>query len=264
MKLLEIVRTEKASDEVIKTCMKLAKTIRKVGVLVGVCFGFVGNRMIEVYSREANRLLLEGANPEQVDRVIMQLGFPMGPFTMGDMAGLDIGYFVRQSRKAFIEHDPSYCAVADELVEAGRVGLKVGKGVYRYETGSRKPTFDPEVVEIAARKAKELGIEQREISDQEVLERCIFPLINEGADILEEGIAQRASDIDVIYVYGYGFPVFRGGPMQYADELGLAHVLERMRHYQGSLGEHGKSWFTPSNLLIKLVEQDANFASLNS
>jgi 3-hydroxyacyl-CoA dehydrogenase len=263
MKLLEIVRAENTSDEVIKPSMKLAKTIRKVGVLVGVCFGFVGNRMIEVYGREANRLMLEGATPEQVDRVIMQLGMPMGPFTMGDMAGLDIGYFVRQSRKAFIEHDPSYCVVADELVEAGRAGLKVGKGVYLYEPGNRKPIPDPEVLEIAARKAKELGIEQREITDQEILERCIYPLINEGANILQEGIAQRASDIDVIYVYGYGFPVFRGGPMKYADEVGLDNILARMRHYQESLGEYGKQWFEPSPLLAKLVENKQSFASLN-
>jgi 3-hydroxyacyl-CoA dehydrogenase len=263
MKLLEIVRAEKTSDEVIKTSMKLAKTIRKVGVLVGVCFGFVGNRMIEVYGREANRLMLEGASPEQVDRVIMQLGMPMGPFTMGDMAGLDIGYFVRQSRKAFIEHDPSYCVVAAELVEAGRAGLKVGKGVYLYEPGNRKPIPDPEVLEIAARKAKELGIEQREISDQEILERCIYPLINEGANILQEGIAQRASDIDVIYVYGYGFPVFRGGPMKYAEEVGLENVLTRMRHYQETLGEYGKQWFEPSPLLAELVENKQSFASLN-
>ena len=263
MKLLEIVRADKTSDDVIKTSMKLAKTIRKVGVLVGVCFGFVGNRMIEVYGREANRLMLEGATPEQVDRVIMQLGMPMGPFTMGDMAGLDIGYFVRQSRKAFIEHDPSYCAVADELVEAGRVGLKAGKGVYLYEAGNRKPIPDPSVMDIAARKAKELGIEQREISDQEILERCIYPLINEGANILQEGIAQRASDIDVIYVYGYGFPVFRGGPMQYADEVGLSKIAERMRHYQSSLGEYGKQWFEPSKLLCELAEQNKSFSSLN-
>jgi 3-hydroxyacyl-CoA dehydrogenase len=263
MKLLEIVRAENTSDEVIKTSMKLAKTIRKVGVLVGVCFGFVGNRMIEVYGREANRLMLEGATPEQVDRVIMQFGMPMGPFTMGDMAGLDIGYFVRQSRKAFIEQDPSYCVVADELVEAGRAGLKVGKGVYLYEPGNRKPIPDPEVLEIAARKAKELGIEQREISDQEILERCIYPLINEGANILQEGIAQRASDIDVIYVYGYGFPVFRGGPMKYADEVGLDTILARMRHYQESLGEYGKQWFEPSPLLAKLVKNKQSFASLN-
>ena len=262
MKLLEIVRADTTADDVILTCMMLAKTIRKVGVLVGVCFGFVGNRMIEVYAREANRLLLEGASPEQIDRVIVQFGMPMGPFTMGDMAGLDIGYYVRESRKEYIKHDASYCAVADILVEDGRVGLKAGKGVYVYEQGSRKPIPDPGVIEIATEKAKELGIKQRDISDQEILERCIYPLINEGADILKEGIASRASDIDVIYVYGYGFPVFRGGPMQYAEEIGLAHVLDRMRHYQHALGEYGQHWFTPSSLLSELVEGNRGFASV--
>ncbi len=261
MKLLEIVKGEETSDEVIKTSMKLAKTIKKVGVLVGVCFGFVGNRMIEVYGREANRLMLEGATPEQVDAVIYKFGLPMGPFTMGDMAGLDIGYFVRQSRQEFIKHDPSYCTVADELVVAGRVGLKAGKGVYLYESGSRKPIPDAEVIDIAKRRASELGIEQREISEQEILERCIYPLINEGANILSEGIAQRSSDIDVIYVYGYGFPVYRGGPMKYADEIGLSQILERMKHYQATLGEYGEHWFTPSPLLQELVKNEQTFAS---
>ncbi|MGB3727280.1 MAG: 3-hydroxyacyl-CoA dehydrogenase NAD-binding domain-containing protein, partial [Glaciecola sp.] len=260
MKLLEIVRGKDTADDVIKTSMKLAKTIKKVGVLVGVCFGFVGNRMIEVYAREANRLMLEGASPEQVDKVIYDFGLPMGPFTMGDMAGLDIGYFVRQSRKAFIEHDPSYCTVADELVEAGRVGLKVGKGAYLYESGSRQPIPDPSVMDIAKRRAAELGIEQRNISEQEIIERCIYPLINEGADILLEGIAQRASDIDVIYVYGYGFPVHKGGPMQYADEIGLSVILDRMQHYQTTLGEYGEHWFKPSKLLVELAENQQTFA----
>lgn len=264
MKLLEIVQGAKTADDVIKTSMQLAKKIKKVGVLVGVCFGFVGNRMIEVYGREAGRLMLEGVNPERVDQVIFDYGLPMGPFTMGDMAGLDIGYFVRQSRQAFISHDPSYCTVADELVENGRVGLKAGKGVYLYEQGSRKPIPDPQVMEIAKRKADELGIEQREISDQEILERCIYPLINEGANILLEGIAQRSSDIDVIYVYGYGFPVYRGGPMQYADEIGLDKVLTRMKHYQESLGEYGKHWFTPSPLLVELVEKKQTFAKFKA
>lgn len=261
MKLLEIVQGAKTADDVIKTAMKLAKTIKKVGVLVGVCFGFVGNRMIEVYGREAGRLMLEGATPEQIDKVIYDFGLPMGPFTMGDMAGLDIGYFVRQSRQAFISHDPSYCTVADELVEAGRVGLKAGKGVYLYEQGSRAPIPDPSVIEIAKRRAKELGIEQRDISDQEILERCIYPLINEGANILSECIAQRSSDIDVIYVYGYGFPVYRGGPMQYADEVGLDTILARMKHYETTLGEYGKHWFTPSPLLEELVQKQQKFAS---
>jgi len=262
MKLLEIVRGEKTADDVIKTAMKLAKTIRKVGVLVGVCFGFVGNRMIEPYGREANRLMLEGATPEQVDKVIGKFGLPMGPFTMGDMAGLDIGYFVRESRREFIKHDPSYCIVADKLVAQGRVGLKVGKGAYLYEQGSRQPIPDPEVIEIAKQEAKRLGIQQREISDQEILERCIYPLINEGADILKEGIASKSSDIDVIYVYGYGFPVFRGGPMQYADEIGLAEVRDRLNHYKETLGEYGQHWFTPSSLLNELAEAGKTFGSL--
>jgi 3-hydroxyacyl-CoA dehydrogenase len=264
MKLLEIVQGAKTADDVIKTAMKLAKTIKKVGVLVGVCFGFVGNRMIEVYGREAGRLMLEGATPEQIDKVIFDFGLPMGPFTMGDMAGLDIGYFVRQSRQEFISHDPSYCTVADELVEAGRVGLKAGKGVYLYESGSRKPVPDPSVLDIARRRAQELGIQQRDISDQEILERCIYPLINEGANILSEGIAQRASDIDVIYVYGYGFPVYRGGPMQFADEVGVDEILARMKHYETALGEYGKHWFTPSPLLLELAQKQQKFASFKA
>ncbi len=266
MKLLEVVRADETSNDVIATAMKLAKTIKKVGVIVKVCFGFVGNRMIEVYAREANRLLLEGATPEQVDKVIFDYGFPMGPFTMGDMAGLDIGYFVRESRREFIAHDPSYCIVADQLVEQGRVGLKVGKGAYLYEQGSRKPVPDPEVIRIAEQKAKELGITRRpsdEISEQEIIERCIYPLVNEGAEILAEGIAQRASDIDVIYVYGYGYPVYRGGPMQYADEIGLSHILQRLQHYQETLGEYGKAWFTPSEMLVQLVKDSKTFASID-
>ncbi|MBF7073022.1 enoyl-CoA hydratase/isomerase family protein [Glaciecola sp. MH2013] len=262
MKLLEIVRGKQTADDVIKTAMKLAKTIRKVGVLVGVCFGFVGNRMIEPYGREANRLMLEGASPEQVDRVIGQFGLPMGPFTMGDMAGLDIGFFVRESRRDFISHDPSYCIVADKLVAQGRNGLKAGKGAYLYEAGSRKPIPDPEVLEIAKQEAARLGIVQREISDQEILERCIYPLINEGADILKEGIAAKSSDIDVIYVYGYGFPVFRGGPMKYADEIGLDVIRDRLNHYKNELGEYGQHWFEPSSLLEELANEGKSFSSL--
>lgn len=260
MKLLEVVKGDKTSADVIKTCMQLAKTIRKVAVLVGVCFGFVGNRMIEPYGRESSRLTLEGASPDQVDKVIYDFGMPMGPNTMGDMAGLDIGYFVRQSRQEFISHDPSYCVVGNRLVEDGRVGLKVGKGIYLYEPGSRVPIPDPQVLEIAKQEAEKLGVEQRDHSQQEILERCIFPLINEGAFILEEGIAAKSSDIDVIYVYGYGFPVYRGGPMQYADEIGLDKVYKAMCHYRDSLGEYGKMWFEPAPLLKKLAEQGKRFA----
>ncbi|MFT6897897.1 MAG: 3-hydroxyacyl-CoA dehydrogenase [Paraglaciecola sp.] len=263
MKLLEVVKGQATSAEVIKTTMQMAKKINKVAVLVGVCFGFVGNRMIEPYGREAGRLMLEGATPEQVDKVIYDFGMPMGPFTMGDMAGLDIGFFVRESRREIIAHDPSYCVVSDRLVEQGRVGLKAGRGVYNYEPGQRKPIPDPDVVAIAQQEAKKLGIDQREISDQEILERCIFPLINEGALILEEGIAAKSSDIDVIYVYGYGFPVYRGGPMQYADEIGLKTVYDAMCKYRDELGEYGGHWFEPAPLLKSLAEQGKRFADVN-
>lgn len=262
MKLLEVVKGKQTAPEVIKTTMQLAKKINKVAVLVGVCFGFVGNRMIESYGREANRLMLEGASPEHVDKIIYDFGMPMGPFTMGDMAGQDIGYFVRQSRREYIKQDPSYCILADKLVEQGRAGLKVGKGVYLYEPGSRTPIPDPSVAELAKDEAERLGIAQRNISEQEIIERIIFPLINEGALILEEGIAAKSSDIDVIYVYGYGFPVYRGGPMQFADEIGLKTVYDAMCKYRDELGEYGQHWFQPAPLLKRLAEQGKKFADL--
>lgn len=263
MKLLEVVKTKDSAPDVILTVMKLSKKINKVAVLVGVCFGFVGNRMIETYARESNRLLLEGATPEQIDRVLLEFGMPMGPFTMGDMAGLDIGYFVRESRRSYIEHDPSYCVVADKLVEQGRVGLKVGKGAYLYEKGSRKPIPDPEVLKIAKQEAERLGIKQREISDQEILERCIYPLINEGADILKEGIASKPSDIDIIYVYGYGFPVYRGGPMHFGDVIGPQKLVQAIEKYRDQLGQYGQDWFQPSTFLVELAERNGKFSDLN-
>ena len=229
-------------------------------MLVGVCFGFVGNRMIEPYGREANRLLLEGASPEQVDRVLTEFGMPMGPFTMGDMAGLDIGYYVRQSRQEHISHDPAYGAVADRLVEMGRNGLKSGRGAYQYESGSRVPIPDPEVLDIAKKEAHRLGVKQRsDISDEEILVRVMFTLINEGACILEEGIAAKSSDIDVIYAYGYGFPVYRGGPMQYADEVGLSTILDKLVTYGDQLGDYGDMWLQPSDLLISLAKDGGTF-----
>lgn len=262
MKLLEVVKAEHTAPDVIKTCMQMAKRIRKVAVLVGVCFGFVGNRMIEPYGREANRLLLEGVAPERLDKVLTDFGMPMGPFTMGDMAGLDIGYYVRQSRKEKLAHDPAYGAVANRLVEAGRVGLKCGKGIYLYEEGSRTPIPDPEVLQIAKEEAARFGVTQRDdISDEEIIVRVLYTLINEGAKILEEGIAAKSSDIDVIYVYGYGFPVYRGGPMQFADEIGVKHLYDKLCEYREKLGDYGDMWLTPAALTERLANEGGRFST---
>ena len=257
MKLLEIVRAEHTSAEVITTVLKVAQKIRKIPVVVGVCFGFVGNRMLEPYSREAHRLLLEGASPAQVDTALTDFGLKMGCLSMYDLAGIDIGYLVRQSRRDELAHDPSYQIIGDKLHELGRDGQKTSRGFYLYE--GRNQIEDPEVSEIAAATAKELGIARREISTEEIIERCIYTLINEGADILHEGIAYRSGDCDIVWCNGYGFPAFLGGPMQYADEIGLEKVLARINHYRETLGEYGEMSFKPSPLLEKLVNEGKKF-----
>lgn len=258
MRLLEIVRAEKTSKEVIATSMKLSKTIKKLGVLVGVCDGFVGNRMLAKYTREAHFVMEEGALPQQIDRVMFDFGMPMGPFAMGDMAGMDIGWAIRKRRAATRPKDERYSTIADQVCELGRFGQKTGAGFYRYEEGSRTPTPDPIVEEIIIKTSGEMGIVRREISDQEILERCLYPLINEGAKILDEGIALRASDIDLIYINGYGFPVYRGGPMFYADTVGLKNVYDSMCRYAE---KHGDYW-KPAPLLQRLVEQGKSFRDL--
>ncbi len=257
MRLLEIVRCEKTADDVLVTCIQLAQQIRKVPVVVGVCFGFVGNRMLEPYGREGMRLLLEGATPSQIDKALTNFGMAMGLCSMGDLAGLDVGYFVRQGRQEFIGHDKSYSIIGDKLCEMGRYGQKTGRGLYIYE--GRNQQEDPEVLALAADLAKELGIERREISDEEIVERMIYMMINEGALILEEGKAYRSSDCDLIYANGYGFPWWRGGPMQYADEIGLDKVLATIKKYRSELGEHGDMWFTPAPLLEQLVAEGKQF-----
>lgn len=264
MRLVEIVRAAKTADDVTATCMALAKTINKVGVAVGVCFGFVANRMLEPYAREAGRLVLEGASPAQVDRAITAFGFPMGPFAMGDLAGLDIAHQVRSSHPHIAKGDPSYGVLGDRLVAAGQLGQKTGRGAYIYRPGSRSPEENPEVPAIAAAEARRLGIARREISDREILQRCLFCLINEGAAVLSEGIAQRAGDIDVIYVYGYGFPAHEGGPMRYAERIGLSHICQAMVQYREQLGDYGRLWFNPSPLLQKLAHAGRNFDSESS
>lgn len=258
MRLLEIVRCEKTADDVLITSIKLAQTIRKQPVVVGVCYGFVGNRMLEPYGREGMRMILEGANPAQLDKALTDFGMAMGFASMGDMAGLDIGYSVRQSRQEFIGHDKSYGIIADKLYELGRYGQKTGRGIYIYEGRDKKD--DPELLEIAKAAAAELGVEQRTISDEEVVERMMYMMINEGALILEEGIANRSSDCDVVYANGYGFPWWRGGPMQYADEIGLDKVLASINKYRTQLGEYGEMWFKPAPLLEQLVAEGKKFS----
>ena len=240
MRLLEIVQGAATAPDVLATCMDLAKTIRKVGVRAGVCYGFIGNRMLEGYMREADALLLEGATPEQVDQVLYDFGFAMGPFTMIDMAGVDIGFHTREQNRHLLPAIPHYCVVSDSLALQGRHGQKTGRGFYRYESGSRTPRPDPEVHALIEKISTDLGIKRRQIDEQEILQRCLYPLINEGALILQEGIALRASDIDTIWATGYGFPLYRGGPMFYADTAGLDRILDTLSEYEARFGPQWK------------------------
>jgi 3-hydroxyacyl-CoA dehydrogenase len=255
MKLLEVVRAEKTAPDALATAMKLARTIRKVGVVAGVCDGFIGNRMLHAYFREAGFLLEEGALPQQVDRVIEAFGFAMGPFRVSDLAGLDVGWYIRKRQAATRPPHLRYSKVADQICELGRFGQKTGAGWYRYETGNRTPVADPEIEALIVKASAEAGIERREISDQEIIERCIYALVNTGAEILEEGIALRASDIDIVYIYGYGFPRYRGGPMFYADSVGLSRVYEAVKRFHG---EHGVFW-EPAPLLERLAREGGRF-----
>ena len=247
MKLLEIVRGEKTSDSVIATSMALAKRIKKVAVLVGVCHGFVGNRILFMRQAEADQLALEGASVEQIDKVLYDFGFPMGAFQMGDLAGLDLGWDKESSNATNVK---------DRLCELGHYGQKSGQGFYQYDE-KRNPIPSSLTAELYSEFAARANIERRDITNEEVLERCLLPMINEGAKILDEGIAQRASDIDVVYVYGYGWPVYRGGPMHYANSLGLDKVLERMNHYHKLTGS---DFWKPSSLLVSLTEKGEQFS----
>ncbi len=220
MKLLEVVRGAKTADDVLATCMQLAKRIRKVPVVAGVCYGFIGNRMLQPYAQQTQLLLLEGATPSQVDGAMEAFGMAMGPLRVFDLAGLDVGYKARQALSDEEKGDPATYRVPDLLVEAGRLGQKSGAGFYRYDE-NRRPLPDPEVDAVIVATAEELGIERRDVPDQEIVDRLVGALVTEGRRIVQEGIAQRASDIDVVYVYGYGFPAHRGGPMFYGDAAGL-------------------------------------------
>lgn len=248
MKLLENVRGAKSSPETIATVMALGKTLKKVAVLAGNCDGFIGNRMLHGYTRQANFLLEEGATPEQVDGALERFGLAMGPFRMGDLAGLDVGWRIRKGKAHLRPKDERYSPVADRLCELGRFGQKTGAGFYKYDGRNAVP--DPVMQEIILQSAREQGIERREISDEEIVQRCMYPLVNEGAKILEEGIAIRASDIDITYLFGYGFPVYRGGPMFWAEQIGLDKVLATIRGFHKI---HGKHW-EPANLLVQRAE----------
>jgi 3-hydroxyacyl-CoA dehydrogenase len=258
MPLLEVVRGKASSPEAIRTSMELAKALRKTPVLARVCYGFIGNRMMEGYAREALRLTLEGETPRRVDTVLEQFGMAMGILAVFDMAGIDVGVNVHRTNAHRYPPDPTYYQADAALHAAGRLGQKTGKGFYRYEKGDRTRHEDPEAVEILARRAAELGVERRLHTDQEILERCIFPLLNEGLRILEEGIAQRASDIDVVWCMGYGFPRYRGGPMFHADTIGLPALLAGMEKYRDMFGP--MHW-QAAPLLVQLVREGRTLAA---
>ncbi|MBM3554139.1 MAG: 3-hydroxyacyl-CoA dehydrogenase [Alphaproteobacteria bacterium] len=259
MRLLEIVRAKKTAKDVVATSLELAKTIRKVGVVVGVCDGFVGNRMLHRYGGEAAQLIDEGAFPQDVDKALYEFGLAMGPFAMGDLAGLDVSWRIRKGRRAADPTYPQDPVVADELCELGRFGQKTGAGWYKYEKGDRTPHADPAVDDLIRKRSARLGIQRRnDIAAEEIVERCMYPLVNEGCKILEEGIALRALDIDVIYVNGYGFPVSRGGPMAWAEEVGLPKVLKRIEEFHAKYGARWK----PANLLVKLVKEGKTFSRM--
>ncbi|AIY43099.1 Enoyl-CoA hydratase [Collimonas arenae] len=258
MRLLEVVRGAKTADDVVATAMQLAKSINKIGVLVGVCDGFVGNRMLTPYSREANFLIEEGASVLQVDQALYDFGMAMGPFAMADMAGLDIGRAARLRQAATRPAHLRYSRVADQICDMGRFGQKTSAGFYRYETSSRIPIPDPEIEALIERCAREDNIQRGPVSSEEIVQRTIYALINEGARILEEEIAQRSSDIDTVYVNGYGFPAYRGGPMFYADSIGLDKVYARICEFHR---RHGEYW-EPAPLLERLAKEGKRFSSI--
>jgi 3-hydroxyacyl-CoA dehydrogenase len=249
MRLLENVRGKKSSKSTVATVMALGRRINKVPVLVGVCYGFVGNRMLHQRGQQAEKLILEGALPHQVDKVLTDFGFPMGPFAMGDLAGLDVGWRIRKGRGV-------KSPVADRICELGRFGQKTGSGYFKYEKGDRTPIPDPDVEKIIVEVATEQGITRRHITDEEILQRLLYPMVNEGAKILDEKIAIRASDIDVIWVYGYGWPVYRGGPMFWADQIGLRALRDRMLEFQKATGD---AFWTPAPLLNRLADEGKGF-----
>jgi 3-hydroxyacyl-CoA dehydrogenase len=258
MKLLEVVRGEHTAKDVLATVMALGKKIKKTCVVSGVCDGFIGNRMIEQYSRQAGFLLEEGATPEQVDKAVEKFGFAMGPFRMGDLAGNDVGWYIRKRR--YIEKpDLRYSKTADKLCELGRFGQKTGAGWYDYQPGKRDAIPSPVVNEMISKHRAETGITPRQISDDEIVHRLVFALVNEAARLLQEGIAQRASDVDMVYLTGYGFPLHRGGPMCYADTVGLYNVVQAMKRFARNPNDDAAFW-QPAPLLAQLAAEGKSFS----
>lgn len=258
MKLLEVVRGKATAKDVLATVMQIAKKIKKTAVVSGVCDGFIGNRMIEQYSRQAGFLLDEGATPQQVDKAAEKFGFAMGPFRMGDLAGNDIGWAIRK-RRVVEKPGMKYSASADRLCELGRFGQKTGKGWYDYQAGKRDAIPSQEVLDMIDAHRKAIGITPRKISDEEIVQRLVFSLVNEGAHILEDGIASKSGDIDMVYLTGYGFPIYRGGPMHYASELGLINVVQAMHRFAQNPHDDAKFW-QPAPLLARLAAEGQRFA----
>jgi 3-hydroxyacyl-CoA dehydrogenase len=253
MKLLEVVRTAQTSPQTIVTTMALAKAIGKTAVLAGNADGFIGNRILAVYGRECDFLLEEGATPWQIDRALQGFGFPMGLYLMRDMAGLDVGWRIRQYREQFRDKSLRYSPIADRLCELGRFGQKTAKGYYRYE--GRQGTPDPAVTDLIEQVSRDLGITRREVADEEIVTRVLSAMANEGLKIVGEGIALRSSDIDVAYVHGYGFPRHQGGPMFWAERRGWSEVLQTVRHYHAS---QGATW-APAPMLVELANKARAF-----
>ena len=257
MRLLEIVQCAKTAPEVVMTALDIAKTIKKVGVVAKVCYGFIGNRMMDPYGREAERCVLEGATPEEVDGALEDFGMAMGILAVYDMAGVDIGHLTRVERAHLLPKDPGFYRPSAMLTERGWLGQKSGRGYYRYDNPERKRTPDPEAIALFAEEARRLGVPQRKPAKQEIQERCLYAMINEGALLLEEGIALRASDIDIVYTAGYGFPGYRGGPMFYADTVGLKAIYDKILEFRKVLDPQ---YWQPAPLLEKLAKAGSSFA----
>ncbi len=259
MRLLEIVRGRATAPDVLATALALGRRLGKTSVTVGNCYGFAGNRMGEGFMREANHMLLEGASPSRIDAAMTDFGMAMGPFAVADVVGIDVPYRARQANSQAAPGDAAYYRMADLLVEMGRYGQKTGRGFYKYRDGVRRGEPDPDVEALAAVEAGRLGVARRSLPTDEIVDRCILPIINEGIRILQEGIAVRPSDLDVIYTSGYGFPVSRGGPMAYAEAVGLPSVLTRLRRFESL---YGGSYWTPADLLVDMVVDGRRLSEL--